>query len=59
MVLITLGGCHLLDGLVVVFIEARKKIVQCARERFVRGTMLTLWEPRRATLVALVISLLV
>ena len=24
MVLVTLGGCHLLDGLVVVFIEARK-----------------------------------
>ena len=25
MVLVTLGGCHLLDGLVVVFIEARKE----------------------------------
>ena len=25
MVLDTLGGCHLLDGLVVVFIEARKE----------------------------------
>ena len=25
MVLVTLGGCHLLDGLVVVFVEARKE----------------------------------
>ena len=25
MVLVTLGGCHLLDGLVVVFIEAHKE----------------------------------
>ena len=32
MVLVTLGGCHLLDGLVVVFVEARKKLVQCSEE---------------------------
>ena len=25
MVLVTIGGCHLLDGLVVVFVEARKE----------------------------------
>ena len=51
MVLVTLGGCHLLDDLVVVSIEARKKLVRCFEERFVRGTMLTPREPRRATLV--------
>ena len=32
MVLVTLGGCHLLDILVVVFVEAHKKIVLCSRE---------------------------
>jgi len=32
MVLVTLGGCHLLDGLVVVSIKARKKLVRCSRE---------------------------
>ena len=32
MVLVTLGGCHLLDGLVVVSIEARKKLVRCSGE---------------------------
>ena len=31
-VLVTLGGCHLLDGLVVVSIEARKKLVRCSEE---------------------------
>ena len=30
--LITLGGCHLLDGLVVVSVEARKKLVRCSGE---------------------------
>ena len=44
-VLVTLGGCHLLDGLVVCLRrEARKKIVQCSGEEIVR-------EQRRATLV--------
>ena len=53
MVLVTLGGCHLLDGLVVVCLwsEARKKIVRCSGEVFVRGIVLTPREPRRATLV--------
>jgi hypothetical protein len=33
MVLVTLRGCHLLDGLVACgSVEARKKIVQCSRE---------------------------
>ena len=45
MVLVTLGGCHLLDGLVVVSVEARKKLVRCSREEIVRGTVLTIWEP--------------
>ena len=39
MVLVTLGGCHLLEGLeVVVSIEARKKIVWLSGEVLVRGT---------------------
>ena len=45
MVLVTLGGCHLLDGLVVVSIEANKKLVRCSREVIVRGTVLTPREP--------------
>jgi hypothetical protein len=56
MVLVTLGGCHLLDGLVVVSKHA-KKIVWCSREEIVRGIVLTPWEPRRATLVERVIEL--
>ena len=51
MVLVTLRGCHLLYGLVVVSVEARKKLVRCSREVIVRGVMLAPWEPRRATLV--------
>ena len=51
MVLVTLGGCHLLDGLVVVSVEARKKLVRCSRKRFVRGIVLTPREPRKAILV--------
>ena len=57
MVLVTLGGCHLLDGLVVVSVEARKKIVRCSGEEIVRGIVLTPQEPRRATLVGHVIEL--
>jgi hypothetical protein len=49
--LVTLGGCHLLNGLVVVSIEAHEKIVRCSREAIVRGIVLTPWELRRATLV--------
>ena len=60
MELVILGGCHLLDGLVVCLRrEARKKIVQCSeevivrcsREVIVRGIVLTPRESRRATLV--------
>jgi hypothetical protein len=51
-VLVTLGGCHLLDGLVGRgSVEARKKIVWCSGEELVRGIVLTPREPRRATLV--------
>jgi hypothetical protein len=49
--LVTLGGCHLLDGLVVVSVEAPEKIVRCSGEGFVMGIVLALQEPRRATLV--------
>ena len=51
MELVTLGGSGLLDGLVVVSIEARKKLVRCSEEEILRGIVLTPWEPRRATLV--------
>jgi len=45
-VLVTLGGCHLLDGLVACdSIEAHKEIVQCFREEIMRGMMLTPWGP--------------
>ena len=57
MVLVTLGGCHLLDGLVVVSIEARKMLVRRSGEELVRGIVLAPWEPRRATLVKRVIEL--
>ena len=51
-VLVTLGGCHLLDGLVARdSVEARKKFVRCSGEEFVRGIVLTPRETRRATLV--------
>ena len=51
MVLVPLRGCHLLDGLVVVSVEACKKLVHCSGEEIVRGIVLTPWELRRATLV--------
>ena len=57
MVLVTLAGCHLLDGLVVVSVEARKKLVRCSGEELVRGIMLAPRETRRATLVKHVIEL--
>ena len=54
MVLVSLGGCHILDGLVACLRhEARKKIVRCSGEVIVRGIVLTPREPRRATLVEL------
>ena len=36
-VLVTLGGCHLLDGMVVVSVKARKKLVQCSEEELYEG----------------------
>ena len=58
MVLVTLGGFHLLDGLVACdSIEAREKIVWCSGGGFVRGIVLTPREPRRVTLVECVIEL--
>jgi len=50
------GACYswrlpLLDGLVVVSIEARKKLVRCSEEELSRGIMLAPREPQRATLV--------
>ena len=58
MVLVTLGGCHLLDGLVACdSIKARKKIVRCFIGGFMRGIVLIPREQRRATLVERVIEL--
>ena len=37
MVLVTLGGCHLLDGLVVVSVEVRKKLVWRSGEELCEG----------------------
>jgi hypothetical protein len=44
-VLVTLRGCHLLDGTVVVSVKAHKKLVRCSEEKIVRGIVLTLREP--------------
>ena len=58
MVLVTLGGFHLLDGLVSCgSIEARKEIMRCSEEVLMRGIMLAPQGSRRATLVELVIEL--
>jgi hypothetical protein len=43
--LVTLGGCHLLDGLVLVSIKAHKKLMRCSREELVRGIVLAPREP--------------
>ena len=52
MVLVTLGGYHLLDGLVACdSVEACKEIVRCSGEDIVRGMMLTPRGSRRVTLV--------
>ena len=57
-VLVTLGGCHLLDGLVACdSIEAREKIVWCSGGGFAREIVLTPRGSRRATLVERVIEL--
>jgi hypothetical protein len=55
--LVTLRGCHLLNGLVVVSVEARKKLVRCSGEELCEGIVLAPREPRRATLVKSVIEL--
>ena len=56
-VLVTLGGCHLLDGLVMVSVEALKNLCGAPEKSFVRGIVLAPWEPREATLVKRVIEL--
>jgi hypothetical protein len=57
-VLVTLGGCHLLDGLVDCgSVEARKEIMRGSGEGFVRETVLTPRGSRRTTLVECVIEL--
>jgi hypothetical protein len=35
--LVTPGGCHLLDGLVMVSVDARKDIVRCSGEELCEG----------------------
>jgi hypothetical protein len=40
-VLVTLEGCQLLAGLVVVSVEAHKEDCACSEEEIVRGTVLT------------------
>ena len=57
MVLVTLGGCHLLDGLVVVSVEARKKLVWCSGEELCEGHCARPAGVQRATLVEHVIEL--
>ena len=58
MVLVTLGGCHLLDGFVACdFVEACEKIVRCSIGGFVRGVVITPWGPQRAILLERVIEL--
>ena len=57
MVLVTLRGCHLLEGLVEVSVEARKKLVRCSREELCEEHCAAPREPRRATLVERVIEL--
>jgi hypothetical protein len=53
--LVTLGDCHLLDGLVARdSLEARVEIVWCSGGGFVRGIVLTPRGSRRATLVEIV-----
>ena len=56
-VLVTLVGCHVLDGLVVVPVEAARSLSGAPEKSFVRGIVLAPQEPRRATLVERVIEL--
>ena len=55
--LVTLGGCHLLDDLVVVSVKPARRLCGAPERSFVRGVVLASWEPRRATLVERVIEL--
>ena len=55
-VLVTIGVCHLLDGLLVVSIKACKKLVRYSGEVIVRGVVLPPQEPQRATVVEHVIE---
>ena len=57
MVLVTLVGYHLLNGLVVVSVEARKKLVRCSGEELCEGHCARPTGVRRATLVEHVIEL--
>ena len=57
MVLVTLGGCHLLDGLVVVSVKAHKKLVWRSGEELCEGYCARPAELQRATLVKRVIEL--
>ena len=55
---VTLGGGHLIDGLVACdSVEAPEKIVRCSEEMLVRGVVLAPRGSRRATLVERVIEL--
>ena len=57
-VLVTLGGCHLLDGLVACgSVKAHKEIMWCSKEEIVRGIVLAPWGSLRETLVESVIEL--
>jgi hypothetical protein len=57
-VLVTLEGCHLLDGLVACdSIEAHENLVWCFGGGFVREIVLTPWGLRRANLVERAIEL--
>jgi hypothetical protein len=54
MVLVTLGGCHILDDLVACNSVEARVIVRGSRGGFVRGIVLTPQGSQRATLVKLV-----
>ena len=55
--LLLFGGCHLLDGFVVVSVEARKEDCAILQRSDCEGYCAHPWEPRRATLVERVIEL--
>jgi hypothetical protein len=57
MVFFTLGGCHLLDGLVVVSVEAHKEDCAVLQERICEGYCAHLAGAAKRTLVKCVIEL--